>query len=375
MTSETGSPKAVIELRSPSGDELSEWDDLVGRLDGGDTVQKSGWAELRSAAGFDARYLLPRSGDRMVGGAQVLVRRVPLVGTVGYISNGPLLDEAQAERGAALQSVCDRLVDLARSDFAVLLIQPPDGRDDVSNELLLRGFRPSEAGIAPARTLRLAIDRPEDEIRAGFSRRLRRWTGQWERRGVTVRSATDDDLSTVARLLGETARFHGFESFPESYLRTMYRIFAARGEVRILLGEVAGEPVVCEVLTGCAGVVRSRLVGTDRSTEWEHLNVSGAVQWDAIRWARHAGYRWFDFGGIGAESARRLAAGPPISTEGLPGPDQFKIRFGGRLHTYPQAVEWFRSPALRAAYDLGRRSERGRRVLGTIRNHLRHTAI
>ncbi|MBN9737976.1 GNAT family N-acetyltransferase [Pseudonocardia sp. P1] len=295
-----------------------------------------------------------------------------MIGTVGYISNGPLLDEARTERGSALRSICDRLVDMAGSELAVLMIQPPDGRDDVSNELLRRGFRVSAAGVAPATTLRLALDRPEDEIRAGLSKRLRRWTRQWERRGVTVRTATEDDLSTVARLLGETARFHGFDPFPESYLRTMYRTFASRDEVQIRLGEVSGEPVVCEVLTGCAGVVRSRLIGTDRSTRWEHLNVSAAVQWDAILWARGAGYRWFDFGGVGPESARRLASGSPLVTDGLPGPDVFKIRFGGHLHTYPQAVEWFRSPVLRATYDLGRRSERGRRVLGTVRNRLRN---
>lgn len=372
MASGTGSSTSITDLRSPTADELAEWDDLVSRVDGGDTVQKSGWATLRSTAGFESRYLLLHSDDGLVGGAQVLLRRLPLIGTVGYISNGPILDEARTEHGTAVRSICDRLVTMARNELAVLLIQPPDGRDDISDELLRRDFRISAAGVAPAATLRLALDRPEDEIRAGLSKRLRRWTGQWERRGVTVRTATEDDLSTVARLLGETARFQGFAPFPESYLRTMYRMFTARDEVQIRLGEVAGEPVVCEVLTGCAGVVRSRLIGTDRSTRWEHLNVSAAVQWDAIRWARNAGYCWFDFGGIGPGSAERLASGSPVSTDGLPGPDVFKIRFGGHLHTYPQAVEWFGSPVLRAAYDLGRRTERGRRLLGAVRNRLRN---
>lgn len=361
----------VTEVRHPAARPLHEWDTFVDRLNG-DTVQKSGWADLRATAGFTAHYFFAHDRGHLVGGAQLLERRLPLLGRVGYVSNAPLVDDTVGDSSIGVPALCTHLLRAARTHLSMLLVQPPEGRDDVSEFLLSRGLRPSEAGIAPAATLRLRLDRCEEEIRAGLGRRLRQWTRQWPRRGVTVRPAGRRDLGVVAALLAETGRHQGFDPFPEDYLRTMYDIFADRGEIQIMVGEVAGVPVACEVLTGCGNVVRSRLGGTDRSAEVQHLNVSAAVEWHSILWARSAGYRWFDFGGVLPETRASLA-GDTADLDSVPGPDRFKLRFGGDLHTYPQAVEWFRSPLLRAGYDLTNRSEYGRRAVRAVRGRIRAT--
>ncbi|MBN9737977.1 peptidoglycan bridge formation glycyltransferase FemA/FemB family protein [Pseudonocardia sp. P1] len=359
----------VTEVRRPAARPLHEWDAFVDRLSG-DTVQKSGWADLRATAGFTARYFFVHDHGDLVGGAQLLERRLPLLGRVGYVSNAPLIDDAVGDSAIGVPALCAHLLRAARAHLSMLVVQPPEGREDVSDFLLAQGLRPSEAGIAPAATLRLRLDRCEEEIRAGLGRRLRQWTRQWPRRGVTVRPAGRRDLGAVAALLAETGRHQGFDSFPEDYLRTMYDIFADRGELQIMVGEVAGVPVACEVLTGCGDVVRSRFGGTDRSAEVQHLNVSAAVEWHSILWARSAGYRWFDFGGVLPETRASLS-GAPEDLGPIPGPDRFKLRFGGDLYIYPQAVEWFRSPLLRAGYDLTNRSEYGRRAVRVVRGRIR----
>jgi hypothetical protein len=95
--------------------------------------------------------------------------------------------------------------------------------------------------------------------------------------------------------------------------------------------------------------------------------------WEAICWAKASGYRYYDFGGLRPESARMLRAAEP--TERLPGPDQFKTKFGGEVRTYPPAVEMLPSPVVRLGYDMMRRGPWGKRLLDAARKALRGGAM
>ena len=106
-----------------------------------------------------------------------------------------------------------------------------------------------------------------------------------------------------------------------------------------------------------------------RSGEVGRANVPAAVQWHAIGWAKQAGLRWFDFGGISAEAAELLADGAGRGE--LRGVDRFKASFGGQLYHCPPAVELIPSPLLRAGYDLSRRWPAGRRAIELAKSALR----
>lgn len=124
-------------------------------------------------------------------------------------------------------------------------------------------------------------------------------------------------------------------------------------------------------MTTSGGVLKARVTGYDRSEAATRLLVPGAVRWNAIRWAKASGHRWFDFGGLGESSVRALLSEHRVSRTELAGPDQYKVSFGGSAYRYPPAVELISSPVLRAAYDLFRSSEAGRRVLVRVRTVLR----
>jgi hypothetical protein len=93
------------------------------------------------------------------------------------------------------------------------------------------------------------------------------------------------------------------------------------------------------------------------------------MRWEAIRWARREGHRWFDFGGIDPGMLRDLQAGR-TDDEGWPSADRTKLSFGGRPYAYPPAVERL-APPVRVAYDAVRHSERGRRGLDIVSERLR----
>ena len=70
---------AVSIYTAPGRIPLDEWDALVERTPGTDVTQLSAWARVRSSAGFDSLYVHAHRDGKLVGGAQLLHRRLPAV--------------------------------------------------------------------------------------------------------------------------------------------------------------------------------------------------------------------------------------------------------------------------------------------------------
>lgn len=347
-----------------------EWDRKVTDQPGSDVTQLLAWGRVRRAAGFEPSFVLAYQGPSLVGGAQLLCRRWPGLGGIGYLPYGPLVfdPDARPQVGAAL---CSALEDLRTLGLRALFVQPADGDDDISALLLDRGFRTSSAGIAPRSSVHVDLTRPEDELHAALSKKIRRWTKRWDQRGVRVRSGDETDLPLLADLLAQTASHQGFTPLSHDYLRRLYGELAPSGRALLFVGEIEGSPVAASLMTGCGGVLKTRVSGFDRSRDTTELRVPAAVRWTAIRWAKVNGYRWFDFSGLSESSTDKLLSGAPVDTAQLPGPDQFKLSFGSTAYRYPQPVELFRSPALRRTYDLSIRHPRGQRLQGAVKTALR----
>ncbi len=348
---------------TPDATTIARWDDLVRAHPAGDVAQLSAWTRIRGLAGYTGMHVLAFDNGHLVGGAQILLRRVHGLGALGYVPYGPLVSPAAADPDGIHDLLSDALAHLGRRRFRALFVQPPESAERASQALLQRGFRNSDAEVAPAATLRIDLHLSEAELRRNLSKRLRTWTNSWEERGVTVRLGGEGDLRLLAELLADTAEHQGFTPFGLDYLSAMHRELASAGHLRFFVGEVDGHPLAMTVFTACGSAVRVRLLGLDRSDEGRRLNVPGAVYWTAMRWAKDAGYRWFDFGGVYPSSLPALRSGRRSDLDALSGPDRFKARFGGQPFEYPPPVELISSPVLRAGYDLARRSAAGRHVV------------
>lgn len=367
----------VVVTAEPSSAAVAEWSRLVTDTPGSDVTQLPGWARLRGTVGFNARYILAYvdtgAGSELVGGAQVLERSLPILGRVGYLPYGPVIAEGHRCTGdqavayaTVAEALNDALAELGRRRLRVLFVQPPPGAEAVSRGLLKRGFRTSEANIAPGQSLRLDLNRDLAEIRAGLSKRLRTWTNRWTSRGVVVREAVEADLPLLADLLARTGEHQGFAAVTDDYLRTL--LAELPGTVSFV-GELDGAPVAAALFTRCSDTLKLRFAGMDRDEAVAKRNVPAAVQWHAIKWARDAGLRWFDFGGISAEAAERLDTDGRRDT--LRGVDRFKAGFGGQIYRCPPAVEMIPGRLPRLGYDLTRRWPAGQRAIELAKRVLR----
>jgi hypothetical protein len=356
-------------------EELADWDRLVDGVAMSDVTQLSAWSQVRAGAGFAPRHVFVRRAGALVGGAQVLVRRVPGIGSLGYLPAGPVVADGLEDRAGVVASLGSALTRMVGTGTGALFVQPPAGADDVSAELARRGFRPSRAGIAPAASLRIDLGVDEEQLRDRLGKRLRSWTRRWPERGVVVRVGGDADLRLLAHLLARSAAFQGYEPLSIDYLRLLYGSLAPTGNAVLFVGEVHGSPVAVDLYTRCGAVLRDRLIGFERDSEAANLSVPAALKWYPMLWAKARGMRWLDLGGIRVENARALLAGRSLDQATAGGSDFFKISFGGDPYLMPPAVEDARPRRALRLLDLAQRSERGRAAVSTLRRRLRGGAV
>lgn len=362
---------SVTARRNPGPEILGAWDALVDRTPGTDVTQFSTWARLRGMVGFTPLYVFAYRATELVGGALIMSRRIPLLGSVGYLPYGPLVTSDAQDADDVRRALADVLAVLCRRQLRMLFVQPPEGAEAMSGELLRRGFRRSSAGIAPTGSIRIDLTADLADIRSRFGKRLKSWTNRWPSRGVTVRIGDERDVPLLVKLMATSSQHQGYQPLPAGYVATLYRDLAATGHAALFVGEVEGVPVAADLVTGCAGMVRGRLSGFDRCEEAGRLSVPAAVRWEILQWAKGRGYHWLDFGGLRPETLDALLDGENRDADSWPTSDQPKVTFGGCAYRYPTPVELIRPAPLRMAYDLAWHSTAGRRMFTAAKSKFR----
>lgn len=367
--SRVGSGVAIWRGRDPGAKVLAQWDCIVRTSPGTDVTQLSAWARLRGRAGYTPEYLLAYHRSRLVGGALVLCRRLVGMARIGYLPYGPVISP-DAPCPEPIRHALEDAVVAVGNELWMLFVQPPEDGHELSQGLLRRGFRPSQAGIAPAGSMRVDLRGSEQELRARAKRRLRPAT-RWAANVVTVRHGDERDIALLAKLVACSAFAHGYRPYSLDYLQTMYQELT--GQVVLFVGEVNGTAVAADLVTTCGDMVRGRLIGFDRIGQSSRLGVPAAVTWEIIRWAKAQGYRWYDFGGLPQPALRDMIDLGIRHNPHWPSTTHAKLGWGATAFRYPPPVELIRPSLVRIAYDTLRRYDRDQRLTSTARQLLRGT--
>jgi lipid II:glycine glycyltransferase (peptidoglycan interpeptide bridge formation enzyme) len=320
------------------------WDAFVSALDGGNHMQTGMWAEVKSTRGWGVCRMVARRNREIAGGAQVLIRRLPVVGAIGYVPRGPVL----AEDDPVLMGILlDTLRTLAREQrIHYVLVQPPHGQPRSAALFETRGFRPSVVQAAPSATVLIDLTRSTDELMARMKGKTRYNVRLGLRKGVTVRSGAEPDLAIFHRLLVATGRRNAFPIHPLDYYVAVWRVFEPRGCIKLFVAELNGVPLAALLALTVGNTVtywRGAWAG-----EHGALHPNEALHWNAMQWAKQRGFHWYDLDGIEVTQAKGLARQMP--GEKLSRADtSFKLGFGGDYRVSPGASEFIANPALRWA--------------------------
>ncbi len=323
-----------------------DWDKFLGKVSGGHYVQTSWWAQVKAQRGTKAVRLVIKQQEKVVAGAQILIKTLPAIGAIGYVPKGPVLAMNDPN---LVKYLIDQIHQLARSyHIQYLIVQPHEHCDGISQHLLNDGFCSSSTEIAPTATIQIDLRQDIDQLMAGMKKKTRRYLRLCQREGLVGRQGTKDDISVFYNLLIASSQRQGFTPFPESYFTELWSLLQPRGHVALFLVEHAGEPVSAQVVVAFGDTVvgmNSGWFGT-----YARFGPNYMLDWTTIEWAKSQGYHYYDLGGFERKEAKAL-----LQNKIQPGPDtikinSYKLKLGGQIKLYSRAYGYVYNPILRWGY-------------------------
>src|SRR5271157_638046 len=310
-----------------------EWDAFLAATPSGSYQQTGLWARAKSFVRVRSVRIVIKHLGTIVAGAQMLIRPFPLLGGIGYVQRGPVVDREHSGLG---KLIIEELHRLAREEgVRCLAVQAPSGGEILAAQMLEWGFYQSSTSLAPVATILINLGQDLDAIMAAMRKTTRYDIRSGEKKGITVRLGTEDDLSAFYRLAQSTGERNNFSTEPVEYYRHVWRVLAPSHNLKLFLAEVNGEPVSATMMIAFGDSVTFWRSGWSGSHREYHPNE--VIQWNAIKWARSDGYGYYDLGGIGPCTAAILIRGDPLPDSPGYRAHLFKTGFGGQVALFPAA--------------------------------------
>jgi hypothetical protein len=314
-------------------------------------------ARLRGAA---SEHVLVYDAGRLVGAADVRLRRLPVVGGgLAYVSGGPLLNLRSGDE--RLPFFLARTLRALKQEYAVRrgcvlrCVPPLDMADEpagVAELFRAEGFGTC-ASPPPYRTIQLDISQPVERIRGQFAQKWRNALNGALKQPLSV--SVREDAEAIARFATLFTSFVARKGFavdlgPDFYSEVQGRL-PPKERLVVQLAELDGD-LVAGHISSMLGDTCVYLLG---ATGPAGLRSKAAylLQWNTILLAKERGLRWYDLGGI-----------DPVDN---PGVYHFKRGLGGKDVTAPGPFELspggWRALTMRRAeavyqYLAGRKDER-----------------
>ncbi len=298
----------------------ARWHELAPGFD--DLSYRQAWEFGHACAtrlGARSEHVAIIEGGRLVGLADVRVKRVPLVGAgIAYVNGGPLV--RRGGQGLECLSACLRglIEHYVHRRGLVLRVLPPvrdpasiAAQKDVFAEM---GFVPAETP-EPYRTMLVSLEPPLEQIRKQLAQKWRNGLNRAERNGLAVRSGTGEALfEEFCRLYAELLDRKGFDvDLNADFYARVQRDLPEPQRFTVSLVDVDGEPAAGHVAS-LLGDTCVYLLGASNARGMQS-KASYLLQWHAIETARSHGCLWYDLGGI--------------DPDGNPGVYHFKQGLGG----------------------------------------------
>jgi len=325
----------------PEDLQARQWDALIGSIPGAHLLQTWEWGQVKARFGWEPQPKTWYNEDgSQIAAALILGRTIAIPGLpaslrVLYVPKGPLLRD-WGEAGLRRKILGD-LRDLALKQGAIFIkIDPnvrlgtgipgsePGSEDTIGNnvrsDLIDFGWRFSSEQVQFRNTMLVDLQPAPEGLLERMKQKTRYNIRLAERKGVTVRPATLDDLDLLYQMYTETAVRDGFVIREREYYHAVWRIFLQAGMVEPLIAEVDNQPVAGVVIFRFAGQAYY-LHGMSRPLHREKMP-NYLLQWEAMLRAREAGCTVYDLWGAPDEFQ---------ISDPLWGVYRFKEGLGGRL--------------------------------------------
>lgn len=333
-----------------------QWNDLMRQLPYAHILQSWEWGEFkRETIGWIPQRIAYYHDGQLVAGTSVLTRKVMGL-RVMYVPKGPSMDydnqplveavlhDLQARAKGALWLKIDPDVVQGYGMPETDEDQPQATGQAFIKQLKARGWVFSDDQVQFRNTVTLDLTPDEETLLMQMSQNTRRKVRTAEKKGVTVRVGTPDDLSTLYDLYKMTGERDQFLIRPAEYYEKAWRDFMQAGLAHVLIAEVEGV-AIAHVILFHFGRTCWYFYGASSNEERNRMP-NYLLQWEAIKWAKRQGYQIYDMWG---------APDKFDESDSMWGVYEFKRGFRGDVTRYIGAWDYMPSSLLYALYTRARK--------------------
>jgi lipid II:glycine glycyltransferase (peptidoglycan interpeptide bridge formation enzyme) len=322
------------------------WNSIIAKLPNPHFLQTYEWGQVKAKYGWSPLYAVWTENqfsvisdqlsvpDNCVAAALILKRQIIRNGfaarlSVLYSPKGPLLDWTNE---SLRHRVLTDLQSYAKKQGAIFLKMDPDvvlgtgipkseedildnGGQAVMSELKRRGWEYSSDQIQFKNTVVIDLSPTEEEMLVRMKQKTRYNIRLAEKKGVSLRVGTPDDLGMLYKMYAETSVRDGFVIRDEGYYKTVWELFMAGNQfsnspistlqspvtnyhlphAEPLIADVNNEPIAAIFVfyfVGCAYYV----YGMSRNAHREKMPTY-LLQWEAMKRAKAKGCTVYDLWG------------------------------------------------------------------------------
>lgn len=259
------------------------------------------WGHVKSSWTNEIVLVEDKNGN-IIGSISVLIRKIPLFGTMMYSSRGPICDIHNQE---VLQQLTDGLKELAQKYHAFVLKIEPDIKSndkEFRNIVEKLGYKIKDDAknfseeIQPRYVFRLDIKgKTKEEIFENFHSKTRYNIRLATKKGVIIKHANKEDLKDFHKIMVETGKRDGFIIRPLEYFEKMYDELAPE-HMELLMAYYENKPIA-GIIPIMYGNKTWYLYGAS-SNQYRNLMPNYLLQWEAIQEAITAKHDIYDFRGV-----------------------------------------------------------------------------
>lgn len=305
-------------------------------------LQSWPWGEILKSEGREVLRLgvLKVVPDKSEGGREILAAATLVKQPLGggyfywYAPRGPIISQTVGAGRGAIEDFL--FLAIKKIDKKCLFLRLEPAVKLAGEKFLLQ----KTVDLQPAKTLLLDLASSEADLLSAMSQKTRYNLRLAEKKGVKIRVGTAADFSQFWRLLNLTGARDGFRIHEAAHYRAL--LAAPEKFIKLFLAEYEGKIIAAGLFCFWGGTATYLHGASDN--EFRGVMAPYLLQWAAIKEARAAGLRHYDFYGVDEKK--------------WPGVTRFKLGFGGRKKEYPGTYDLVFRPVAYNIYNFIRNLRR-----------------
>jgi len=318
-----------------------EWESFITYTNGVNYQQGITGAFIYKYLGWNVNRLVIKHNNEIIGGVQVFTRKINRFITVAFIPQGPSVQTDSADFNFFL---IDCVKEWIKKKRIIYLVWDVNYRLKNFDQILFKsGFYKKIIGLPPTAVLRatsiLDLNQDEHKIYQKFSQSRKRNLKKSESYNIEFSMGKREDIPLFVDLMSKLEERHTVNVLfnNEQFFFDLWDSLSPMNTIQLHMASIDNK-TICAML--CFGLGDTYFFWQwGWSGQYSESNITHALYWHTIKYAKEKGFSLFDFVEVNPDVATSYL-GEDYQEESLKGKNFFgptinKLRWGGDVIPFP----------------------------------------